>query len=113
MECAKCLNKIDSDSLYCDHCGAVVGEPAKAEAEAELSFVEIWQPSNQQELILLKMIFDRESINYYVNNELGSRLMGAGSFFTPMGAGAMRVFVQSDQAEDARKILREELGFKL
>ncbi len=30
-----------------------------------------------------------------------------------MGLAAMSVFVQSDQAEAAREILREELGFNL
>ena len=77
----------------------------------ELSFVEICQPATAQELMMIKMLFDRDGIHYYVNNEYAGRWMMP--VIAPVGASSMRVMVQSDQAEEARNLLREELGMQL
>ena len=106
MKCSKCSKIIDADSHYCDKCGFAVSQPTIGKVvENKSSFVEVLQPLNHQELALTKMILDRESIHYYVNNELGSRWVSA--FFSFVGAGAMRVFVQADKAGKAKDILNK------
>ena len=54
---------------------------------------------------MIKMILEREGVNYYINNESVSCLIGA--------AFLSHVMVRSDQAEHVREILKEELGLIL
>ena len=65
----------------------------------------IYHPINQHELAMIKMILEREGVNYYINNESVSCLIGA--------AFLSHVMVRSDQAEHVREILKEELGLIL
>jgi hypothetical protein len=75
-------------------------------ADSGLTFVEIYRPVSQQEVIFLRMVLEREAVDFYIVNE------GVyGLFHIPdSGLGTMRLMVDSRYADHCRKVLSEELG---
>ncbi len=68
---------------------------------------EIYRPAAQQELVMIKMILDREGVRYLVANEhLASALPVLGS----AGLSGMRLLVEANRASEVAVLLREELG---
>ena len=76
------------------------------EPNGESPFVEIYRPRSQQEVILLRMMLEREGIRFYIINE------GMQSLFHVQDAalGDMRLMVERSCAEPCRRLLRDELG---
>ena len=54
---------------------------------------------------MVKMVLDREGVNYYIENELAS----LGELPTS-GALATRVMVQADRVDECKRLLEEEVG---
>jgi len=68
---------------------------------------EIYRPADLQELVMIKMILDREGVRYLVANEhLASALPVLGS----VGLSGMRLLVETHRASEVAVLLREELG---
>lgn len=65
-----------------------------------MNYVTVWETPQQNQLILVKSIFEQNNLNYRFLDE------GANTNF-PVG---VRVQVEENQAEKARKILKEN-GF--
>jgi hypothetical protein len=74
-------------------------------SENQPAFVAVYQPADQSKLAMAEMILDREGVNYYVQNELGSVGIAGGS-----GLFQVRVMVQFDRADECKRLLQEELG---
>ena len=54
---------------------------------------------------MVKMVLDREGVNYYIENELASlSALPIPVAFQP------RVMVQADRADECKRLLEEELG---
>lgn len=70
-------------------------------------FVEIYRPQSQQEVILLRMVLEREGVSFYITNERLHSLLP----IWDTALGDMRLMVERDRAEQCRRILVEELGF--
>ncbi|MGH8752257.1 MAG: putative signal transducing protein [Burkholderiales bacterium] len=69
------------------------------------AYTEIYQPQDQQEVILLKMIMEREGVAYFITNE------NLNSVLPLAGLGGMRLMVESAKARHCIEILRDELHF--
>lgn len=72
-------------------------------------FVEVYRPTSQQEVVLLRMVLEREGIAFYITNE------GLHSLFHiwDTALGDMRLMVACDNAERCRSLLSDELGLIL
>lgn len=70
------------------------------------AFVEILRPTSQQEVALVRMVLEREGVEFYILNE------GIHSLFHIFDQvlGDMRLMVERGHAERCRRILRDELG---
>jgi hypothetical protein len=53
---------------------------------------------------MIKMVSERENIEYYIKNDLGSLM--------PTGSKSMELFVEEDNAEVCLTILQNKLGLK-
>jgi hypothetical protein len=68
---------------------------------------EIYRPADLQELVMIKMILEREGVEYVIANEhLASLLPVCG----PVGLSGMRLLVPPEQAPEISQLLRAELG---
>ena len=69
------------------------------------AYTEIYRPNDQLEVMFLKMILEREGIDYYITNEnLNSILPPCGLF----GLTEMCLMVESGKAQQCIEILRAE-----
>ena len=71
--------------------------------ESQSAFVAVYRPANHFKVAMVKMILEREGVNYYIENELAS----LGSLPTS-GVLAARVMVQADRADECKRLLKEE-----
>ena len=70
------------------------------------SFVPVYLPADCSQLAMIKMVLDREHMNYYVENES----FGWNSMYT--GGLSVRVMVEAGRAEECARLLREELNLR-
>lgn len=70
-------------------------------------FVEVYRPSSQQEVMLLRMVLEREGIDFYIINERLHSLFHA----VDTALGDMRLMVERTRVARCRQLLQEELGF--
>lgn len=68
---------------------------------------EIYRPADLQELVMIKMILDRDGVRYVIANE---HLASVLPVFGPVGLSAMRLMVEPERAAEITTLLREELG---
>jgi Putative prokaryotic signal transducing protein len=68
---------------------------------------EIYRPSDLQELVMIKMILEREGVDYVITNE---HLASVLPMFGPVGLSGMRLMVEPGRAAEISTLLREELG---
>lgn len=68
---------------------------------------EIYRPADLQELVMIKMILEREGVDYVITNE---HLASVLPVFGPMGLSGMRLMVAPERAAEISDLLREELG---
>jgi replication-associated recombination protein RarA len=72
-----------------------------------MPLTEIYRPRDLQEVIMLKMLLEREQVAYIITNEhLASML----PMFGPTGLSGMCLLVETGRAEEMRALLRDELG---
>lgn len=74
--------------------------------QEEPTFIEIYRPQSQQEVILLRMVLEREGIGFYITNERLHSLLP----IWDTALGDMRLMVERERAALCRRILQEELG---
>jgi replication-associated recombination protein RarA len=72
-----------------------------------MPFTEIYRPRDLQEVIMLKMLLERERVAYIITNE---HLASVLPMFGPTGLSGMCLLVETERAEEMRELLREELG---
>jgi hypothetical protein len=70
-------------------------------------FTEIYRPADLQELVMIKMILEREGVDYLITNEHLASVM---PMFGPIGLSGMRLMVEPRRAVEIADLLREELG---
>ena len=70
-------------------------------------FVEVYRPRSQQEVMLLRMVLEREGIDFYIINERLHSLFHA----VDTALGDMRLMVERARVARCRQLLEEELGF--
>jgi len=68
---------------------------------------EIYRPADLQELVMIKMILEREGVDYVIANE---HLASVLPIFGPVGLSGMRLMVGAECAAEIAALLREELG---
>jgi len=68
------------------------------------SFKCVYRPDGYQQLMMIKMLLDRENVNYYIEGEQ--------SYMMATPDLSMRVMVDVDRAEEIKNALRDELGLK-
>jgi hypothetical protein len=68
---------------------------------------EIYRPADLQELVMIKMILEREGVDYVIANE---HLASVLPIFGPVGLSGMRLMVEPARASEIAELLREELG---
>lgn len=73
------------------------------------SFVEIYRPGGQVEILFIKSVLDPAGIYYYINNENFNRIFPA---MGSMGVGEMRLMVEKTRAVEALLILKDVLELK-
>jgi hypothetical protein len=73
--------------------------------ERKPAFVAVYRPADHFKVAMVKMVLDREGVNYYIENELASlSALPIPVAFQP------RVMVQADRADECKRLLEEELG---
>jgi hypothetical protein len=70
---------------------------------------EIYRPADLQELVMIKMILEREGVGYVITNE---HLASVLPMFGPVGLSGMRLMVEPRRAGEILELLREELGLE-
>ncbi len=68
---------------------------------------EIYRPADLQGLVLIKMLLERERVDYVITNE---HLASVLPMFGPVGVSGMRLMVATGRAAEISTLLREELG---
>jgi hypothetical protein len=112
MICPECKSEYVEGILICPDCGIklVYQLPDKMTENynpiEEYNYVFIYNPISSQEVALIKMIMERERIPFVIKNE---PLYNA-VIFSIQGPGAMQLYVAKEFAQEAIKLLREELG---
>jgi len=71
---------------------------------AKSSFVCVYRPADQGQLMMIKMLLEGKNLNYYVEDEESNKYATPGI--------PMRVMVEMGRAEEIKKALRDELGLK-
>lgn len=74
--------------------------------DEQATFVEVYRPQSQQEVMLLRMVLEREGIGFYITNERMHSVLP----IWDTALGDMRLMVEREHAEHCRRMLREELG---
>jgi replication-associated recombination protein RarA len=72
-----------------------------------MPLTEIYRPRDLQEVIMLKMLLERERVAYVITNEHLSSVL---PMFGPTGLAGMCLLVETERAEEMRELLRGELG---
>jgi replication-associated recombination protein RarA len=72
-----------------------------------MPLTEIYRPRDLQEVIMVKMLLEREQVDYVITNE---HLASVLPMFGPVGLAGMRVLVETARAQEMRELLSEELG---
>lgn len=72
----------------------------------DTSFVEVYRPGDQQELMVLKPLLDARGIRYYVTNE------NFNSILPVAGVGEMRLMVEQERVQECIELLRDALGIE-
>jgi hypothetical protein len=112
MICPECKFEYVEGIINCPDCGVQLVDEisdkstAYSNSKEEKSYVFVYNPINSQELSLIKMIMEREQIPFLIKNEPLSHAV----LFSIQGPGAMQLYVAEEFAEEATKILKEELG---
>jgi hypothetical protein len=75
--------------------------------ERQPAFVAVYRPADHFKVAMVKMVLEREGVNYYIENELAS----LGTLPTS-GVLETRVMVQVDRADECKRLLEEELGLQ-
>jgi hypothetical protein len=70
-----------------------------------LAYTEIYRPNDQLEVMMLKMVLEREGVDYLIINE------HLNSILPPAGLGDMRLMVETSRAQQCVEILRDELHY--
>ena len=71
------------------------------------AYTEIYRPNDQLEVMMLKMVLEREGVDYFITNEHFS------SILPPSGLGDMRLMVETRRAQQCIELLRDELHYLL
>lgn len=112
MICPNCNSEFVEGIYSCPDCGIQLvdytpqDEKSQDNPLQDVHFISVYTPLNSQEVSIIKMILEREDIQYYIKND---RLHGA-VIFSIEGPGKMEVFVPEEHAERTSDLLREELG---
>jgi hypothetical protein len=69
------------------------------------AYTEIYRPNDQLEVMMLKMVLEREGVNYFITNE------HLNSILPLAGLGDMRLMVETSRAQQCVEILRDELHY--
>ena len=72
-----------------------------------MPLTEIYRPRDLQEVIMVKMLLEREKVGYVITNE---HLASVLPMFGPVGLSGMCLLVETARAEEMRELLSEELG---
>ncbi len=70
------------------------------------TYVEIYRPLSQQEVIMIRLLLEREQVRFFIANEGVSGLFQA----PDICLGDMRLWVEGHRAEFALEVLKSELG---
>lgn len=73
----------------------------------DLPLTEIYRPVDLQEVVMIKMLLEREGVHYVIANE---HLASVFPVIGPAGLSSMRLMVEARRAEEVAAMLREELG---
>lgn len=68
---------------------------------------EIYRPADLQEVLIIKMLLERERVDYLITNE---HLASVLPVFGSVGVAGMRLLVAPERAAEITALLREELG---
>ncbi|HQR52849.1 MAG TPA: DUF2007 domain-containing protein [Burkholderiales bacterium] len=68
---------------------------------------EIYRPADLQEVLIIKMLLEREGVDYVITNE---HLASVLPVFGSVGVAGMRLLVAPERAAEIAALLREELG---
>jgi hypothetical protein len=71
------------------------------------TLVEIYRPADLQEVVMIKMLLERERVPYLITNE---HLASVLPVFGSVGLSGMRLLVAPERAREIAALLREELG---
>lgn len=69
--------------------------------------MEIYRPADLQEVVMIKMLLEREGVDYLITNE---HLASVLPVFGSVGIAGMRLLVVPERAAEIVALLREELG---
>lgn len=69
--------------------------------------MEIYRPADLQEVVMIKMLLEREGVDYLITNE---HLASVLPVFGSVGTAGMRLLVVPERAAEITALLREELG---
>jgi len=69
--------------------------------------IEIYRPADLQEVVMIKMVLEREGVRYVIANE---HLASVFPVLGPAGLSSMRLMVEAQRATEVTALLREELG---
>ncbi len=112
MYCPICKVEYRPGFTVCSDCNVQLGselpdDHPEDEANEQLTMVDLYSPSNEGELALIKSILDAEGINYFVKNDnFGSMEVGPRiELFNNK-----TVTVQSDQCERASELIKDYLA---
>ena len=111
MICPQCKSEFVDGITTCSDCGIplviqITDESTEnPELEEKSDFICVYTPINSQEVALIKMIMERESIPYFIKNDPIHRVV----IFSVHGPGNIELYVAEQYAEDVIKLLREEL----
>jgi hypothetical protein len=73
------------------------------------ALVEIYRPADLQEVVIIKMLLERERVAYVITNE---HLASVLPVFGSVGLSGMRLLVAPERAREISALLREELGLE-
>jgi hypothetical protein len=104
MFCPKCKSEYRDGFTVCSDCGIQLINELPAEVEDSkkepeyADFVFVLATFSQGDVALIKSIFDKENIAYYIENEFG------GTF---IGGLPMRINVRKEDVEVAKELLKD------
>jgi hypothetical protein len=112
MICPKCKSEFFEGITTCPDCQIQLvyqiteNIPEHFNDSKNCNYVFVYTPISSQEVALIRMIMERESIPYFIKNEP----LHKSAIFSIRGPGEIQLYVAEEFAEDTIKLLREELG---